>query len=61
MYIQILCFVIIVKREFNRAVPLALGMLYVGDPSVPIMDTLSKLTHDADAEVAQVRPHVILP
>jgi len=37
----------------RRAVPLALGFLYVGDPAVGVMDTLSKLTHDADAEVAQ--------
>ncbi|KAL6067324.1 26S proteasome non-ATPase regulatory subunit 2 [Balamuthia mandrillaris] len=37
----------------RRAVPLALGLLYVGDPKVGVMDTLSKLSHDADAEVAQ--------
>lgn len=37
----------------RRAIPLALGLLSVGDPSVTVMDTLSKLTHDADPEVSQ--------
>jgi len=36
----------------RRAVPLALGLLYVGHPTVTVMDTLSKLSHDQDAEVA---------
>jgi 26S proteasome regulatory subunit N1 len=37
----------------RRAVPLGLGLLYVGDPAVTVMDTLSKLSHDQDADVAQ--------
>lgn len=36
----------------RRAVPLALGLLYVGHPTVTVMDTLSKLSHDQDADVA---------
>eukprot|EP01087_Luapelamoeba_hula_P008624 TRINITY_DN216_c0_g1_i1.p1 TRINITY_DN216_c0_g1~~TRINITY_DN216_c0_g1_i1.p1 ORF type:complete len:904 (+),score=160.99 TRINITY_DN216_c0_g1_i1:66-2714(+) len=35
----------------RRAVPLALGLLYVGHPIVGVMDTLSKLSHDQDADV----------
>eukprot|EP01088_Endostelium_zonatum_P017554 TRINITY_DN5224_c0_g1_i1.p1 TRINITY_DN5224_c0_g1~~TRINITY_DN5224_c0_g1_i1.p1 ORF type:complete len:968 (-),score=277.39 TRINITY_DN5224_c0_g1_i1:82-2985(-) len=37
----------------KRSVPLALGFLYLGDPDVGVMDTLSKLSHDGDSEVAQ--------
>jgi len=37
----------------KRSVPLALGFLYLGDPDVSVMDTLSKLSHDGDSEVAQ--------
>ena len=36
----------------RRAVPLALGLLYVGHPMVTVMDTLSKLSHDQDSDVA---------
>jgi len=37
----------------KRAVPLALGLMSVSNPQMPIMDTLSKLSHDSDPEVAQ--------
>eukprot|EP00466_Bigelowiella_natans_P005987 jgi/Bigna1/92950/estExt_fgenesh1_pm.C_1110005 len=37
----------------TRAVPLALALLNVSNPDVSIMDTLSKLTHDADQQVSQ--------
>ncbi|XP_031550195.1 26S proteasome non-ATPase regulatory subunit 2-like [Actinia tenebrosa] len=36
----------------RRAVPLALAMLSASNPQLPIVDTLSKLSHDSDAEVA---------
>merc|ERR1712113_391835 len=37
----------------RRAVPLALALISVSNPQLPILDTLSKFSHDADAEVAQ--------
>jgi len=37
----------------RRAVPLALGLLSVSNPRIQVMDTLSKLSHDHDADVAQ--------
>jgi len=37
----------------RKAVPLALGLLSVSHPTVGVMDTLSKLSHDSDPEVAQ--------
>merc|ERR1719265_2937138 len=36
----------------RRAVPLALGLLHVSNPKVTIIDTLSKLSHDADQDTA---------
>ena len=33
-------------------VPLALGLISVSNPQLHILDTLSKFSHDADAEVA---------
>eukprot|EP00002_Diphylleia_rotans_P008447 TRINITY_DN1828_c0_g2_i1.p1 TRINITY_DN1828_c0_g2~~TRINITY_DN1828_c0_g2_i1.p1 ORF type:complete len:870 (-),score=207.08 TRINITY_DN1828_c0_g2_i1:486-3095(-) len=39
--------------EIKRAVPLALALLCVSNPKLPVMDTLSKLTHDADPQVSQ--------
>eukprot|EP00897_Mesotaenium_endlicherianum_P000523 jgi/Mesen1/10471/ME000083S09976 len=36
----------------RRAVPLALGVLSISNPKISIMDTLSRLSHDSDAEVA---------
>lgn len=38
--------------ETRRAVPLALGYLSASNPKIGVMDTLSKLTHDGDPEVA---------
>eukprot|EP01097_Dermamoeba_algensis_P002543 TRINITY_DN2013_c0_g1_i1.p1 TRINITY_DN2013_c0_g1~~TRINITY_DN2013_c0_g1_i1.p1 ORF type:complete len:255 (-),score=58.75 TRINITY_DN2013_c0_g1_i1:145-909(-) len=36
----------------KRAVPLALGLLYTSNPVMTAIDTLSKLSHDADDEVS---------
>jgi len=36
----------------RRAVPLALGLISVSNPKLNILDTLSKFSHDNDAEVA---------
>lgn len=36
----------------RRAVPLALGLISVSNPKLQILDTLSKFSHDNDAEVA---------
>jgi len=36
----------------RRAVPLALGLMSVSNPRISVMDTLSKLSHDSDEEVA---------
>lgn len=36
----------------RRAVPLALAMLSSSNPKLPILDTLSKFSHDNDSEVA---------
>merc|ERR1711936_1417022 len=36
----------------RRAVPLALALISVSNPQLTILDTLSKFSHDADAEVA---------
>ena len=36
----------------RRAVPLALALLSASNPQLSIMDMLSKLSHDNDAEVA---------
>ena len=36
----------------RRAVPLALGLISVSNPQLNILDTLSKFSHDADAEVS---------
>ncbi|KAI8473352.1 MAG: 26S proteasome regulatory complex [Monoraphidium minutum] len=37
----------------RRAVPLATALLSPSDPDASLMDTLSRLSHDADTEVAQ--------
>eukprot|EP00878_Enallax_costatus_P009276 GHUV01009695.1.p1 GENE.GHUV01009695.1~~GHUV01009695.1.p1 ORF type:complete len:780 (+),score=173.65 GHUV01009695.1:1347-3686(+) len=37
----------------RRAVPLALAVLNVSDPGQQVVDALSRLSHDADTEVAQ--------
>merc|ERR1712110_415704 len=36
----------------RRAVPLALGVLHLSNPKVTVIDTLSKLSHDADQDIA---------
>jgi hypothetical protein len=36
----------------RRAVPLAISMLHISNPDVLVMDTLSRLSHDQDSEVA---------
>lgn len=36
----------------RRVVPLALGLLSISNPKIPVMDTLSKLSHDHDEEVS---------
>nr|GME13348.1 26S proteasome non-ATPase regulatory subunit 2 homolog A-like [Ipomoea batatas] len=40
------------EQNIRRAVPLALGLLCISNPKVNVMDTLSRLSHDSDAEVA---------
>lgn len=37
----------------RRAVPLAIGLLYVSNPDYAIVDQLSRLSHDTDADLAQ--------
>lgn len=37
----------------RRAVPIAYAMLHVSDPQNVVIDSLSRLTHDQDAQVAQ--------
>ncbi|WJX91340.1 26S proteasome non-ATPase regulatory subunit 2 A [Trifolium repens] len=39
-------------HNVRRAVPLALGLLCISNPKVNVMDTLGKLSHDTDSEVA---------
>jgi len=36
----------------RRAVPLALGLLSTSNPQLPLLDTLSKYSHDSDLDVA---------
>lgn len=36
----------------RRAIPLALALAFVSNPQLIVMDTLGKLTHDADAETS---------
>ncbi|KAL7603088.1 hypothetical protein Lser_V15G17043 [Lactuca serriola] len=40
------------EQNIRKAVPLALGLLSISNPKVHVMDTLSRLTHDADTKVA---------
>ncbi|KAG8475414.1 hypothetical protein CXB51_032259 [Gossypium anomalum] len=40
------------EQKIRRAVPLALGLLCISNPKVNVMDTLSRLSHDTDLEVA---------
>ncbi|BBN10868.1 26S proteasome regulatory subunit N1 [Marchantia polymorpha subsp. ruderalis] len=40
------------EQNIRRAVPLALGILSISNPKIAVMDTLSRLSHDSDSEVA---------
>ncbi|EDV52429.1 26S proteasome non-ATPase regulatory subunit 2 [Drosophila erecta] len=40
------------EPAIRRAVPLALGLISASNPKLNIIDTLSKFSHDSDAEVA---------
>jgi len=40
------------ELTMRRAVPVALAMLHLSNPKVLVIDTLSKLSHDADQDVA---------
>lgn len=40
------------EQNIRRTVPLALGLLCISNPKVNVMDTLSRLSHDTDSEVA---------
>ncbi|XP_047337356.1 26S proteasome non-ATPase regulatory subunit 2 homolog A-like [Impatiens glandulifera] len=40
------------EQNIRKAVPLALGLLCISNPKVNVMDTLSRLSHDTDSEVA---------
>ncbi|KAG4170297.1 hypothetical protein ERO13_A12G139150v2, partial [Gossypium hirsutum] len=42
------------EQKIRRAVPLALGLLCISNPKVNMMDTLSRLSHDTNLEVAMV-------
>lgn len=40
------------EPAIRRAVPLALGLLCASNPMLPVLDTLSKYSHDNDNDVA---------
>lgn len=40
------------ESPLRRAVPLCLGLMYASNPKVTVIDTLSKLSHDADSDIA---------
>ena len=40
------------ESSIRKAVPLALAMLSASNPQLPVLDTLSKFSHDTDAEVS---------
>ncbi|XP_058752979.1 26S proteasome non-ATPase regulatory subunit 2 homolog A-like [Vicia villosa] len=40
------------EQNIRQAVPLALALLCISNPKVNVMDTLSRLSHDTDLEVA---------
>ncbi|XP_031091021.1 26S proteasome non-ATPase regulatory subunit 2 homolog A-like [Ipomoea triloba] len=40
------------QRNIRRAVPLAMGLLRISNPKVNVTNTLSRLIHDSDTEVA---------
>lgn len=40
------------EPQIRKAVPLALGLISASRPQLPILDTLSKYSHDSDLKVA---------
>ncbi|CAI0400701.1 unnamed protein product, partial [Linum tenue] len=40
------------EQNIRRSVPLALALLCISNPNINVMDTLSRLSHDTDSEVA---------
>jgi 26S proteasome regulatory subunit N1 len=38
----------------HRVVPLAMALLHISNPDYAVVDSLSRLSHDGDGEVAQV-------
>lgn len=46
-------FAVLVRTSSSRVVPLALALLNISHPDFAVIDQLSRLTHDADADVAQ--------
>jgi len=40
------------EPQIRKAVPLALGLISASRPQLPILDTLSKYSHDSDLDVA---------
>lgn len=46
-------FSVFVRMSSSRVVPLALALLNISHPDFAVIDQLSRLTHDADADVAQ--------
>ncbi|TKY58754.1 26S proteasome non-ATPase regulatory subunit A [Spatholobus suberectus] len=48
------------EQNIRRAVPLALGLLCISNPKVKVMDTLSRLSHNTDSEVATVLERTML-
>jgi hypothetical protein len=40
------------EPPLRRAVPLAIALTSISNPQMSIIDTLSKFSHDSDAEVA---------
>jgi len=41
------------ELPIKRAVPLALSLLHISNPEFSVIDTLSRLSHDPDAEISQ--------
>lgn len=41
------------EPPIKRAVPLALGVLHISNPDFAVIDQLSRLSHDPDAEISQ--------
>lgn len=41
------------ELPIKRAIPLALSLMYISNPEFSVIDTLSRLSHDPDAEISQ--------